>query len=236
MWRNSGLRDAFSGLSTPLVFDACLRLEVAPRVAPAGIRPVVPGHWVAGRVLPVRHFGSVDVFLEAMGSARPGEVLVIDNAGRQDESCIGDLVALEAQLAGLAGIVVWGTHRDTADLQHMRIPVFSYGACPAGPVRLAPRDPGPCPAIQFGEHVVTGDDAVFGDEDGVLFVPAGQAGSVVATARQIWQREREQAGAVRSGRSLREQLRFDEYLQRRDADPSYTFRQHLRAMGGAIEE
>ena len=46
--------------------------------------------------MPARHYGSVDVFLEALSSAGPGDVLVIDNGGRTDEACIGDLVALEA--------------------------------------------------------------------------------------------------------------------------------------------
>jgi len=45
---------------------------------------------IAGRVLPVRHYGSVDVFLEAMGMAQPGDILVIDKGGRMDEGCIGD--------------------------------------------------------------------------------------------------------------------------------------------------
>ncbi len=31
-------------------------------------------------------------------------------------------------------------------------------------------------------------------------------------------------------------LRADDYLTRRTADPSYTFRRHLRRTGGAIEE
>ena len=37
------------------------------------------------------------------------------------------------------------------------------------------------------------------------------------------------------GTSLREQTRFTEYLAARDRDGT-TFRQHLRAIGGAIEE
>jgi regulator of RNase E activity RraA len=41
-------------------------------------------------------------------------VLVVDNGGRLDEACAGDLVALEAQAAGLEGLVIWGLHRDTA--------------------------------------------------------------------------------------------------------------------------
>jgi len=35
---------------------------------------------------------------------------------------------------------------------------------------------------------------------------------------------------------LREQLQFDKYLSKRSADITYTFRQHLRTIGGAIEE
>lgn len=41
---------------------------------------------------------------------------------------------------------------------------------------------------------------------------------------------------MREGETLRQQTAFDEYLARRDADPAYTFRRHLRGIGGAIEE
>ena len=233
---NQRLSDAFSELATPLVADACVRLDVPLRLAPPGIRPVSPGDRIAGRVLPVRHYGSVDVFLEAMGRAEPGDVLVIDNAGRMDEGCIGDLTALEAQAWDLGGIVVWGAHRDTLELEHIGLPVFSYGTCPAGPRRLDAADPDALISAQFGDCVATREDVVFGDWDGVLFVPAQRTEELLATARSIWQTERRQAEAVRAGRTLREQLRFDEYLARRDQDPSYTFRRHLRAIGGAIEE
>jgi regulator of RNase E activity RraA len=39
-------------------------------------------------VCPAQHAGSVDVFLEAFGTAAPGDVLVVDNGGRLDESCV----------------------------------------------------------------------------------------------------------------------------------------------------
>ena len=82
--------EAFADLSTPLVADACLRCGVPLLAADSGIRPVVAGQRIAGRVLPVRHYGSVDVFLEAFGRAQAGDVLVIDNGGRSDEACVGD--------------------------------------------------------------------------------------------------------------------------------------------------
>jgi 4-hydroxy-4-methyl-2-oxoglutarate aldolase len=83
---------------------------------------------------------------------------------------------------------------------------------------------------------VTADDVVFGDDDGVMFVGAERVEEVLATAREIWEVEREQAGRIRAGETLRRQTAFDDYLARRAGDSSYTFRRHLRRIGGAIEE
>ena len=62
----------FADLSLSLVADACVRCGVPLRTAPAGIAAVVAGRQIAGRALPARHYGSVDVFLEALGRAGPG--------------------------------------------------------------------------------------------------------------------------------------------------------------------
>jgi len=45
-----------------------------------------------------------------------------------------------------------------------------------------------------------------------------------------------QARKIQAGQTLRQQTNFGEYLARRATEPSYTFRQHLRQIGGAIEE
>jgi len=233
---NTKLSEEFAELSTPLIADACVRLRASLRLAQAGIRPLIPGSQIAGRVIPVRHYGSVDIFLEAFEAAQPGSILVIDNEGREDEGCIGDLTVLEAQAAGLAGIVLWGLHRDTAELLTIGFPVFSYGSYPAGPRRLDARASEALMSARLGEVTVTGDDVVLADTDGVIFVESEQLEEVLATARTIWQRERHQADAVRAGQTLREQLRFADYLAKRAAKPEYTFREHLREAGGAIED
>lgn len=227
--------DRFASLTTPHLADACLRAGVPVRCAPSAVRAVVPGMRLAGRVLPAVHAGSVDVFLEAVASARPGDVLVADNGGRLDEACIGDLAVLDAAAGGINGIVIWGLHRDTADIRRIGMPVFSLGALPTGPQRLDPRVDDALGAARVGDWTVTRDDVVFGDEDGVLFVPADRVDGVLELAAGIAATEGRQADDIRAGRSLREQVRFGDYLVARAANPALTFRDHLRGVGGEIE-
>ena len=189
-------------------------------------------HRVNGRAVAVEHCGSVDVFLEAFGRAANGDVLVVDNGGRDDEGCIGDLVALEAANAGIAGIVIWGRHRDSGVLATLPLGLWSCGTNPAGPlgVRESAHD-----GVYIGDVRVSEGDLVAADEDGVIFVPGDAAERVLDAAREIEWAERRQAERARSGESLRVQLRFDEYLERRAADPAFTFRDHLRAIASHIE-
>jgi 4-hydroxy-4-methyl-2-oxoglutarate aldolase len=230
------LLEAFGELSTPLVADGCLRCGLPLRAAPPGIRPVGAGRRVAAPAVPARHYGSVDVFLEAFARAAPGCVLVVDNGGRVDEACVGDLAVLEAAAAGFAGVAVWGLVRDSAELRAIDVPVFAYGTYPPGPVRLDEHEPEALESARFGTCLVTSDDVVFADDDGVVFVAHDSVDDVLAAATAIARKEREQARRIRGGDTLRAQTRFDDYLARRAADPSYTFRTHLRAIGGAIEE
>ena len=183
----------FQDLTTAHVADACLRLGITVRCAPPTLRPVWAGIHVVGRARPVRHVGSVDVFLEALGHAAPGDVLVVDNEGRTDEACVGDLVALEVARAGLVGIVIWGLHRDTAQLRAIGLPVLSLGAYPDGPERLDPQAADALAWAWCGPHIVTGDDVVLADDDGVR-VPAGRRG------RRRWRSSPPGSGTPRSAR------------------------------------
>jgi 4-hydroxy-4-methyl-2-oxoglutarate aldolase len=222
--------------TTAAVVDACVRLGVAPRVAPAGLAPLEPGMRVHGRALPARHFGSVDVFLEALNGASAGDVLVIDNAGLLDEGCIGDLIVLETKNAGVNGIVVWGAHRDSAELRRIALPVFSYSTVPNGPLRIRPRTADALDTARVGTVSVTRSDVVFADDDGAVFVGERELQGVLRGAAEIIAMERRQVELARQGTGLREQFGFAEYLTQRAANPAYTFRDHLRRRGNAVEE
>lgn len=230
------LERRFAALATAHLADACVRARVVVRCAPAAMRSVVAGGRLAGRVCPARHVGSVDVFLEAFEGAGPGDVLVVDNGGRLDEACVGDLMVLETQAAGLGGVVIWGLHRDTAEIAAIGLPVFSLGAISTGPLRLDDRSPYALESATVGDWTVSQDDLVLGDDDGVLFLPAAQAEELFTLAEGIRDTERHQAERIRAGVSLREQVHFAAFLSAREQNPALTFREHLRAVGGAIEE
>jgi len=217
------------------VADALVRMGRVPRVGPSAVHRLVAGPPIAGPAVPCRHSGSVDVFLEAIDGAAPGSILVIDNAGRLNEGCIGDLTMGEAAAAGIAGMIVDGCHRDEAELRRIGLPIWSRGSVPVGPLggRAGPADR--LLRARIGDVMVTPDDLVVADDDGVLFLAAGEAEEAFRIAAEIVIAERAQAERLAAGASLREQLGFDDYLQRRRSDPSYDFRRHLRESGGAIE-
>ncbi len=227
--------EQLGSLTTPHLADGCLRAGVPIRFAPTGIRPVGAGMRCVGRARPVRHVGSIDAYFEALEGAAPGEVMVIDNGGRLDEACVGDIVALEVQAAGISGIVIWGLHRDAQELSEIGFPVFSLGSLPTGPQRLHPRPADMYTTAIIGQHAITDGDFVVADANGVLFLPEAQLDTVIAAASTYRDTEARQLKAMREGRSYRDQVRFAEYLARREREPGYGFRQHLKDIEAAGE-
>lgn len=222
--------------TTPFIADACAQLSIPVRVGSHGLKCNVAGSKAAGPARPARHAGSTDVFLEAIAAANKGDILVIDNGGRNDEGCIGDLVVGEALMSGIAATICWGTHRDTGAILAMGARVWSLGTCPNGPLELRRRATTALSAANLGSHVtVTLEDYVFADDDGVVVVALADLSRIVETAKDIATREGAQAQRLLKGELLRAQLDLDGYVAKRNSDPDHTFREHLKSFGGAIE-
>lgn len=221
--------------TTPFIADACVLLSLPVRIGPPGLKSTTAGSKACGPARPARHAGSTDVFLEAIAAANKGDVLVIDNGGRLDEGCIGDLVVGEAHMSGMNGIVCWGAHRDTAAILAIGARVWSLGTCPTGPLELRRRHETALLAANIGKVTVTLEDYVFADDDGAVVVATADLERIVATAKDIAAREGAQAARLLKGELLRTQFDLQSYVTKRTADPSYTFRDHLKTFGGAIE-
>ncbi|MFJ3439221.1 RraA family protein [Streptomyces cyaneofuscatus] len=215
---------------TAALWDAAMRLGQRLTLPPLPLRPAVAGMRLAGPLRRICHTEGVASILQGLDEAREGDVLLIDNRGRTDEACVGDLVAIEARLAGVTGLVVWGCHRDTDDLAVIRLPVFSLGPCPSSPLPHPETDDAAGQPFPFQP----GDVAV-GDCDGLVIIPAEGQSEIVDTARAIVSAEQQQAEQALRGVTLREQLRWAEFKERRREDPSYTFRLHMARVGGALE-
>lgn len=233
---NESIQAASMNVSTAHIADACLRIGAPVRALPTELRSVGPIRRRVGRALPVRHAGSVDIFLEALETATPGDVFVIDDGGRTSEACIGDLVVLEMQNAGIAAVIVWGCHRDSSEITQMDLPCMSLGSCPSGPVSARERASDALIAAQVGDITVKRTDFIIIDDDGAIAVSDAIMSPVLAIAQRIRDSERAQAAEMHTGATLRYQLQFAGYLSERRQNRSYSFREHLRRIGGAIEE
>jgi regulator of RNase E activity RraA len=178
----------------------------------------------------VVHAGDVAVVLEAMAGATWGDILVVDNNGRLDEACFGELLAAEALASGIGGVVVDGAHRDTAAIRAVGIPLWSRGRSAFGPHELRRGHVTALEAATCGPTTVTREDAVFADEDGVVFVALADCARVIERAREIAVRTRAQAARIEGGELLRDQLQLSAFIARRESDPEYTFRKHVQSL------
>merc|ERR1712087_584487 len=116
---------------------------------------------------------------EAFEKCGPREVLVISSVGPW-ESVGGDIKFLRLKQLGLGGLVTDGSVRDTDEMLNYGFPVFSYNTtAKQGPAAMQPWE---CNGVmQVGVTnpvVIRPGDAVIGDQDGVVIVPAAAAEKV----------------------------------------------------------
>lgn len=177
------------------------------------IRALVPNVKLVGRAVTLRLAGADAIPVNrALAQLKPGDVLVIDACGDHVHAPVGAVTGCAAQWAGAKGIVVDGVVTDILELREMRLPVFARGTSALTTKR---RDSGRSTindSIVCGGVVVRPGDIVLADDNGVLFLDAATAASIVdealasdraepATLARLRQGER--AGTVLFGADLR---------------------------------
>ena len=171
-----------------------------------GLHPAWEGATVVGRAVTTRLAAGptppdappVHLGARAIQAARPGDVIVVDNGGRDTMGSWGGLLSMAAQVAGVAGVVTDGACRDVDEARQMRFPIFARG--PA--VRTAR---GRVHEVACGEPVSLGGvtvhpgDVVAADGTGVAVIAAGDVERVLDKAEAIARREAAMQESLRAG-------------------------------------
>lgn len=174
-------------LSTQALIDG-LWIMGWPDSFVAGARPLSKGQKMAGRAVTCRFVahrpdiqqdkpgGEISPEYEAFEQAGPNEAVVIQSVGKW-ESVGGDIKFLRLAQKKCAGLVTDGSVRDTDALIDYGFPVYSYSTTPKqGPAAHWPWETNG--VITCGGVVIRPGDAVVGDQDGVVVVPAAVAQQV----------------------------------------------------------
>jgi 4-hydroxy-4-methyl-2-oxoglutarate aldolase len=174
-----------------------------------GLEPAYPSAHLLGPAMTVQGAGRDNLALHhAIAAAEAGEVIVLAVGGEEEIAHCGEILAVAARRQGVAGIVLDGAIRDRVEIERLAYPVFHRGTSPRGPGKDGPG------ALRvtidlFGVSVSPGD-LVCADADGVVFVPAGEAETVLVAAAELEAREREIVAEVERGSSTVEIFGLEE--------------------------
>ena len=169
-----------------------------------GIRPLAPGQFACGPAVTVRTLpGDWAKPVEAIDVAAEGDIIVIDACG-QPPAIWGELASESAKNKGLAGLVVEGAVRDTADIRRLAFAVWTrHVTSHAG-------DPLGCgtinqPIVVCRQRICPGDWIV-ADDDGVMVLPKARAVEMANRAADVLEAENRIRQEIRDGKSTLAQV------------------------------
>ncbi|WP_432570700.1 RraA family protein [Kineococcus sp. SYSU DK005] len=184
----------YAGVAVANIGDARERMGLLD----GGIHALWRGAHVVGRARTVWvRSGDNQGVHRALATARPGDVLVVNGQGDVTRALIGELIAERARAKGVLGMVIDGAARDVVELERIGFGVWARGVCPAGPYKHGPgRVDVP---VAVGGVVVAPGDLIVADDDGVVVVPAAEAGASLLGARAVQADEAERRAAILAG-------------------------------------
>ncbi len=206
------VRERFLALSTGLVSDALGKAGAMDH----GIQCRSAHSAMAGPAFTVRvHSADILMVGKAVSECPAGCVLVVDGRGDRNTALWGGIITIAARRKGLAGVVIDGAIRDSAEIARDSLPAFARSVVPnAGGAEYAGELQVP---VQCGGLPVQPSDWVVGDADGVAVVPAQRVEEVLEAAERLAEVEVRITAAVRRGEDLGTLLRYDEILERKRA-------------------
>ena len=198
-------------LDIPKRPDARLVAELAKMVTPhlsdsmerlyAGgpqLRPMHKEGKLAGPAYTVKTSPGDNLLVhKALDTARAGDVIVVDAGGILDNAIIGEMMMSRAKQRGVAGIVIWGAIRDSAEIGAGTYPVFAAGVTHRGPYKNGPGEINV--PIMMGGMPVNPGDIIVGDADGLVVVPQEHAEAILASAKAILAKEENSMKQIKAG-------------------------------------
>jgi len=152
------------------------------------LRPMHKGGKLAGPAYTVKTTPGDNLLVhKALDTAQKGDVIVVDAGGVCENAIIGELMMSRARQRGVAGIVIWGAIRDSAEIAAGSYPVYAAGVTHRGPYKNGPGEIN-VPINMAGMPVNPGD-IIIGDADGLVAVPQEQAERILKSAQGILAKE-----------------------------------------------
>ena len=178
-------------------YAALARLGVATVHEAAGrtgivdleLTQVVPGSRVAGPARIARCVpGDNTMVHAAVAHAAPGDVLVLTSAEPAPVALVGELLATQAHVRGVAGMLVDSAVRDLDELAELGLPIWARYVRAQGATKgeVGELD---VPVVIGGAEIHPGDLVVL-DCDGAVVVPHAKVAQVLVLAEERAERER----------------------------------------------
>jgi 4-hydroxy-4-methyl-2-oxoglutarate aldolase len=181
-------------LGTATVHEAA---ERAP-VIDTPLVQVVQGSRAAGPARTVRCSQDDNLMVHAaVAEAEPGEVLVLTMPEPRPVALVGELLATQAKVAGVAALLVDAAVRDLEELRALGLPIWARYVRVRGPEKRVRGLIGE-PVEVAGVHIRHGDVVVL-DEDGAVVVERERVGEVLAAGLARAEREREKRARFEAG-------------------------------------
>jgi len=181
-------------------FQAAILADVAGRrgTVHGRVKPLSPTMKVAGPAITVEvRQGDNLAIHAALAVAKPGDVIVVDGKGDLSCALLGEIMATQAKVSGIAGIVIDAAVRDAHELANGDYPIFSAGLNPCGPTKsVAGLVNHP---ICAGGTAVNPGDLVVGDADGVVVIPRADVARIVELAQKKLDMETARIAAIHKG-------------------------------------